>query len=104
MSELVVDLADEASVELAWQILKLVRTDHTVSAADRPSANPELPPWEASDAPAVERSEKAAEPSEPDPWAVSAQNHETPAATTTAPAGRKPAPSSADVDDTDPWS
>lgn len=100
MSELVVDLADEASVELAWQILKLVRTDHTVSAAanasDRPSANPELPPWEASATPAVERSESAAEPSEPDPWAVSAQNHETPAETTSAP--------SAATDEDDPWS
>ena len=99
------DLADETSVELAWQILKLVRTDHTVAAADR--SKPELPPWEAStptggaDTPAatqaVASAESAAEPSEPDPWAVSAQNRETPAATTTA-------PSAPDDDDEDPWS
>ena len=92
------DLADETSVELAWQILKLVRTDHTVAAADR--SQPELPPWEA-DTPAatqaVASAESAAEPSEPDPWAVSAQNRETPAATTTA-------PSAPDDDDEDPWS
>lgn len=94
MSELVVDLADETSVELAWQILKLVRTDHTVNAADR--SKPELPPWEAADTQATGSSEKAAEPSEPDPWAVSAQNQENPAATTTAP--------SADPADDDPWS
>jgi hypothetical protein len=98
VSELVVDLADETSVELAWQVLKLVRTDHTVAAADR--SKPELPPWEA-DTPAatqaVASAESAAEPSEPDPWAVSAQNRETPAATTTA-------PSAPDDDDEDPWS
>jgi hypothetical protein len=97
LSELVVNLADEASVELAWQILKLVRTDHTVSAADR--ASPELPPWEA-DTPAatqaVASAESAAETSEPDPWAVSAQNQQTPAAATTAP--------STDADEDDPWS
>jgi len=90
VSELVVDLADEASVELAWQILKLVRTDHTVAAADR--SKPELPPWE-----------KAAEPSEPDPWAVSAQNRENPAAATTAPSSAAGVNAADDPDD-DPWS
>jgi hypothetical protein len=94
VSELVVNLADEASVELAWQILKLVRTDHTVSPADR--SKPELPPWEPDDTQAVASAESAAEPSEPDPWAVSAQNHKTPAAATTEP--------SSATDEDDPWS
>ena len=104
MSELVVDLADETSVELAWQILKLVRTDHTVAAADR--SQPELPPWEA-DTPAatqaVERAESVPADSEPDPWAVSAQHRETPAATTTAPSSAADV-NAADDDDEDPWS
>ena len=95
MSELVVDLADEASVELAWQILKLVRTDHTVSAADQ--SKPELPPWEAAATEATGSAESVADASEPDPWAVSAQNQKTPAETTTA-------PSTADPADDDPWS
>lgn len=94
MSELVVNLADEASVDLAWQILKLVRTDHTVSPADR--SKPELPPWEPDDTQAAASAESVAEPSEPDPWAVSAQNQKTPAAATTAP--------SSATDEDDPWS
>jgi hypothetical protein len=101
VSELVVDLADEASVELAWQILKLVRTDHTVNAADR--SKPELPPWEADTTQAVASAESAAEPSEPDPWAVSAQRQETPAAATTAPSTATSA-SQAQADEDDPWS
>jgi len=101
VSELVVDLADEASVELAWQILKLVRTDHIVAAADR--SKPELPPWEATETPAAGSAEKAAEPSEPDPWAVSAQNRENPAAATTAPSSAAGVNAADDPDD-DPWS
>lgn len=95
MSELVVDLTDEASIELAWQILKLVRTDHTVSAADQ--AKPELPPWEAAAESPADSAESNAAASEPDPWAVSAQNHGTPAQTATE-------PSAADPADDDPWS
>lgn len=95
MSELVVDLTDEASVELAWQILKLVRTDHTVKAADQ--AKPELPPWEAAAESPADSAESNAAASEPDPWAVSAQNHGTPAEATTE-------PSVTDPPDDDPWS
>jgi hypothetical protein len=104
VSELVVDLADETSVELAWQILKLVRTDHTVSAASRSSASParakpELPPWEADTQHTPERSESVAEPSEPDPWAVSAQRQETPAEAAT-----EPSAATSDPDEDNPWS
>jgi len=97
VSELVVDLADSTSVELAWQILKLVRSDTAVNAADR--SKPELAPWEAADTHPAGSAESDAAASEPDPWAVSAQNRDTPAETTTA-----PSVASADVDDDDPWS
>jgi hypothetical protein len=94
VSELVVDLTDAASVELAWQVLKLVRVDHTIAVTDR--SQPELPPWEASTEQGAGSAESNATASEPDPWAVSAQNHETPAETTTEP--------SSATDDDNPWS
>ena len=112
MSELVVDLTNPESVELARRVLEALGNDWpaapTTSGASvsrnggedggSVSASAETtPPWEGPDE--INRSggsQSDPKPDDADPWATGAQSTETPRAADSAP--------STGTDDDDPWS
>ena len=105
MSELVVNLADPESVELARRILDMLGNDWPSPITSSASAEPTTPPWEGPDE--IDRSGRSQSDSkadDADPWATSAQSPTEPRAARSAPSTGNQAGTSTPADDDNPWS
>jgi hypothetical protein len=108
VSELVVDLTDPASIDLARKVLDALGNDWPSQTVSNATAS--LPVGEAGGVVSVSADHGAQIDSadeDPDPWAVSAQNQENLPADSSEPsmaAQDSAAGVPADSDDDDPWS